>query len=201
MIGPTASEVVWLKTSWSRTAHRLNDRTNFGKAPCGLLIYTMGLGPIGGERIRWDSLDQQRVELCKICWKGYTPVDSRTINELKWWAAQHERISQIFAEAWTVISVPTHLEEFIVEGPGGNVVHSRTLLNYQTLKAMLKIMLEEETYRKVSRERMGRLMGALRTWESAHPYGEPLIDDPEIVEEGEIVDELVPEKKELLSGY
>lgn len=184
MQGPQSSEGVWLKHGWAKTAHRLSEPRPLSKTPCGLVtrINKHGISERQGEFIRWSFLDQQAIDLCKICWKGYEPVDSHTINELKWWAAQHELVAEIFSEAWIVASVPTHLDQFTVEGPGGNVVFrsepsnkfSSTMLNYDTLKSMLRIMLEEETHRKESRQKMVELLEHLAKWEKVHPYGEPI---------------------------
>jgi hypothetical protein len=176
MIGPKGHEGVWFKNSWTKTAHRLGgDRKNINHLPCGLKFWDGN--DFIGEVIRWDHLDQQKVELCKICWKGYEPVYNRTINELKWWGARNILLTEIFKEAWTVISTPTHLDQMKVEGPGGNVVFEGTMLNYSTLKEMLTIMLQEETHRKNSRGRMAKLMQELLRWENEHPYGEPIVED------------------------
>lgn len=186
-VGPKGPEGVWLKHGWAKTAHRLTQPRPVSKTPCGLRTYQNkhGIGERLGQSIRWDFLDQQAVDLCKICWKDYEPVDSRTINELKWWAAQHDLVAEIFSEAWVVASVPTHLDDFnkaSIEpggGPGGNVVARGTMLNYDmlnydTLRSMLRIMLEEETHRKGSRAKMVKLMESLTKWEKAHPYGQPI---------------------------
>jgi hypothetical protein len=140
-----------------------------------------------GISIRWDSLDETKMKLCKVCWKGYEPVHSQTMHELIWWNEQHKRVGDIFREAWTVISVPTHLDQFVLSGPGGNVVFesepgnpfSATTLNYETLKNMLRIMLQEETHRKTSRQKMAELMTELGRWENEHPYGEPIVEEPD----------------------
>ena len=49
-----------------------------------------------------------------------------------------------------------------------------TMLNFDTLKEMLWLMLDMESERRVARNRMAKLMGDLATWETAHPFGEPI---------------------------
>jgi len=183
-VGPVPTENVWFANSWSKVAHRWRDKRPWGRTACGRRTYEAAkVGGMPGETlglyIRWDSLDQQKINLCKVCWKDYEPVYSSTMYELIWWGEQHKRVGDIFREAWTVISTPTHLDQFNVDGPGGNVVHSSTMLNYETLKGMLRIMLQEETHRKISRQRMAELMTELGRWENEHPYGEPIVEEPD----------------------
>jgi len=187
-IGPKPHQGVWLTGGWARTAHRYGGEKDHTTA-CGRAHMKKRAHGFGwdflGVSVRWDSLDQTKIALCKVCWKGYKPVHSQTMYELIWWNEQHKRVGEIFREAWTVISTPTHLDQFnkdTVEpgtGPGGNVVFQGTMLNYDTLKSMLTIMLQEETHRKTSRTKMAELMTELGRWENEHPYGEPITEDPQ----------------------
>ena len=182
-IGPYPTDNVWLTNSWSDVAHRLTDTKDWDRTGCGKL--TIIDVHLLGRSIRWDSLNQERIRLCKVCWKGYEtpPVPSVMRNELAWWWAQNKLVAEIFSEAWVVASVPTHLDDFAHDSAGnlatrgGNVVARGTMLNYDTLKSMLTIMLQEETHRKISRGRMVKLMEDLVRWERTHPFGEPVVEE------------------------
>ena len=107
-----------------------------------------------------------------IVWPWGALKRERLINE--WWLAQHKHVEEIFSEAWKVISIPDHTEQF-KKSPAGNQVMVRgTMLNFDTLKEMLWLMLDMESERRVARNRMAKLMGDLATWETAHPFGEPI---------------------------
>ena len=105
--------------------------------------------------------------------------------ELKWaaelikWEATRDLLwFDVYNEARVTTAIPPHTN--IVEGPGGNLmikdaepVGTTTLLNYGTLKAMVKILQEQEADRRVYTEKLKVALDKAASYEMINPQPQP----------------------------
>jgi hypothetical protein len=99
-------------------------------------------------------------------------------RELHWtrlvieWTDERELIfSRIYREAEVVGAVGNHVG--LKEGAGGNMAYEGTLLNYDTLKVMVKNMQEQEQDRREYTAKLNQTLAELMQWEKDHPVPPP----------------------------
>jgi hypothetical protein len=99
-------------------------------------------------------------------------------RELHWtrlvieWTDERELIfSRIYREAEVVVAVPAH--DDLTEGAGGNMAYEGTLLNYDTLKTMVRYMQSQEQSRKEFTTKLNESLLELLAWEKNHPVPAP----------------------------
>lgn len=101
-------------------------------------------------------------------------IELRYASRLNRWENERtQMIVPVFHSAFALAWVPDHASEFTVDGPGGNVVHSGTMLNYDTLKSMLRAMTEQEDLRRSEALKLRESLKDVERWEKDHPQPKP----------------------------
>jgi hypothetical protein len=92
---------------------------------------------------------------------------------LRWNLQRGQLLNDVFQAAYIVISVPDHSAGMTVDGPGGNVVYQGTMLNYETLKSMLTVILKQEQDRRRGSKGLKSALAATAQYEHDNPQPKP----------------------------
>lgn len=87
---------------------------------------------------------------------------------------EHERfkyIEAVFVEIHIITSVPNHTTDLV--STGGNIMAQGTVLNFDALKTMTRVMLEQENDRRDAQSNITRALAELGQWERENPQPDP----------------------------
>jgi hypothetical protein len=93
-------------------------------------------------------------------------------HQLQWEHERFEFIRSIVEESFIITSIPNHSKDLVVS-EDGMVFSGGTMLNFDALKTMTRIMLAQEEDRTDAVHNLKLTLAELGEWEVANPQPEP----------------------------